>query len=137
MGGDVETIKNRLDIAEVLSGHVKLEKAGVSFKARCPFHNEKTPSFHVSPLRQSYYCFGCGAKGDIFTLVQELEGLNFREALKHLAERAGVELTNRRDDGGAKRSEKEKILEVLKAATEFFESNLAAHESAKEYILSR
>src|SRR3989338_7114295 len=98
MRGDVDTIKERLDIAEVISGYIKLEKAGVSFKARCPFHNEKTPSFFVSPLRQSYYCFGCGVKGDIFTFVEEMEGLDFCEALKLLAEQAGVELEYQRSE---------------------------------------
>src|SRR3990167_1919014 len=118
MGGDVETIKNRLDIAEIAKDYVKLEKAGVSFKARCPFHNEKTPSFHVSPLRQSYYCFGCGAKGDIFTFMEEVEGLDFRGALKLLAERAGVELEYQ--GGGESKTEKEKVLNVLEQATLFF-----------------
>ena len=137
MRGDVETIKDRLDIAEVVGGYVKLEKAGQSFKARCPFHNEKTPSFFVSPSRQSYYCFGCGAKGDIFTFVEEVEGLEFREALKLLAEKAGVELSRRPEDSSAKRSEKEKILEALEEASQFFEKELGRHPEAKSYILSR
>lgn len=136
MGGDAERVKERLDIAEVVSGYVKLDKAGASFKGRCPFHNEKTPSFFVSPLRQSYYCFGCGAKGDIFTLVQELDGLSFREALKSLAERAGVELTNRPVDMRA-RSEKETLLQALEVATQFFENELAKSEPAKSYVASR
>src|SRR3989338_3753775 len=114
MRGDVSTIKERLDITEVVSGYVKLDKAGQSFKGRCPFHNEKTPSFFVSPLRQSYYCFGCGAKGDIFTFVEEMEGLSFREALKVLAERAGVEIEYRPEAAG-ERSEKDKIREALEA----------------------
>lgn len=136
MGGDVERIKERLDIAEVVSGYVKLDRAGQSFKGRCPFHNEKTPSFFVSPVRQSYYCFGCGAKGDIFTFVQEVEGLSFREALKSLAERAGVELQNRPQDIKA-RGEKETLLQALEVATEFFEKELEKNEEAKKYIASR
>ncbi len=137
MRGDVETIKDRLDIAEIVGGYVKLEKAGVSFKARCPFHNEKTPSFFVSPARQSYYCFGCGAKGDIFTFVQEVEGLGFREALQSLAERAGIELSNRPEDRGADRTEKDKVLEVLEEAKKFFEKELAENKEARDYIASR
>lgn len=136
MGGDVERVKERLDIAEVVGGYVKLDKAGQSFKGKCPFHNEKTPSFFVSPVRQSYYCFGCGAKGDIFTFVQELDGLSFREALKTLAERAGIELESR--PGAIKaRGEKDELLQALETATLFFENELSKNDAARKYILSR
>src|SRR3989344_5348515 len=128
MRGDVDTIKERLDITEVVSGYVKLEKAGQGFKARCPFHNEKTPSFFISPVRQSFYCFGCGAKGDIFTLVQELEGLSFKETLKMLAEKAGIEIEYKPEAAGA-RSEKDRIREALEVATQFFENQLLASDS--------
>ena len=134
MRGDVDTIKERLDIAEVISGYIKLEKGGVSFKARCPFHNEKTPSFFVSPMRQSYYCFGCGVKGDIFTFVEQMEGLDFREALKLLAEKAGVELEYQRSES---KTEKDKVFNVLEEATSFFEKKLEDNKSALEYIVSR
>lgn len=136
MGGDIETIKQRLDIAEVVGGYVKLEKSGVSYKGRCPFHNEKTPSFFVSPARQSFYCFGCGEKGDIFTFVQEMEGLSFREALKSLAERAGVELKGRAESEQA-RSEKERLHEALESALKFFEEKLVENAPAREYLLQR
>lgn len=136
MGGDAERVKERLDIAEIVGGYVKLDKAGQSFKGKCPFHNEKTPSFFVSPLRQSYYCFGCGAKGDIFTFVQELEGLSFRQALKSLAERAGVELSDRPEAIKA-RGEKDELLQALEAATLFFENQLGQNDTARKYILSR
>src|SRR5271155_3821242 len=86
----VEKIKERLSIVDVISFYVKLDKAGSSFRAKCPFHNEKTPSFFVSPDRGSYYCFGCGVKGDIFSFVEEFERVDFLGALKILAERAGV-----------------------------------------------
>src|SRR2546426_939325 len=89
----VEDIKARLPIEDIISSYVKLEKAGKSFNAKCPFHNEKTASFFVSPDRGGYYCFGCGAKGDIFTFIEQFEGLDFKGALKVLAERAGVQLT--------------------------------------------
>lgn len=137
MGGDVETIKERLDIAEIVGEHVKLAKAGQSYKGRCPFHNEKTPSFFVSPARQSYYCFGCGAKGDIFTFVEETEGLDFKEALKVLAERAGVELKRYTPQSSVERSEKEKILEALEAAEDFFREELEKNPEAEKYIKSR
>lgn len=137
MGGDVETIKERLDIAEVVGSYIKLEKAGQSYKARCPFHNEKTPSFYVSPARGSYYCFGCGAKGDIFTFVEQTEGVDFREALKLLAERAGVELKKFSRESQEEKSEKDSILEALEEATQFFENELASSNAAREYLKSR
>jgi DNA primase len=90
MSSSVEQIKEKLGIAEVVGAYVKIEKAGSNYKARCPFHNEKTPSFFISPSRGSYYCFGCGAKGDIFSFVEQFEGLDFVGALKVLAQKAGV-----------------------------------------------
>lgn len=134
MRGDVETIKGRLDISEVISAYVKLEKAGASLKGRCPFHNEKTPSFFVSPARQSFYCFGCGAKGDIFTFISDMEGLDFLGALKFLADKAGVEIKYR---NSSSKDEKAKLFEVLEEATRFFEANLSAKKKALTYIKSR
>jgi len=136
MGGDVERIKQRLDVAEVIGGYVKLERAGASLKGRCPFHNEKTPSFFVSPQRQSYYCFGCGAKGDIFTFVEEMEGVSFREALKSLAAKAGIELTGTRESKQL-RSEKERLFEIMEEAATFFERKFAESDTAKKYLITR
>ncbi len=135
MRGNVDTIKERLDIAEIISGYVKLHKAGASFKACCPFHKEKTPSFFVSPVRQSFYCFGCGAKGDIFSFVEAMEGLDFRGALKLLAEKAGVELEY--SNQSESKTEKDKILSALEEATEFFEKKLAENKSAQQYLATR
>jgi len=135
MRGDVDTIKEKLDIVELISGYVKLEKAGTSFKARCPFHNEKSPSFFVSPQRQNFYCFGCGVKGDIFTFVEDVEGLDFRGALKLLADKAGVELGY--SEGGSSKAEKDKLLSVVEEATKFFEKELAGNETAHSYLASR
>lgn len=89
-----EQIKERLPIVEVLSSYVSLQESGGEYKGRCPFHAEKTASFYVSPDRGLYYCFGCGAKGDMFTFVQQFEGLDFKGALRVLAERAHVSLTH-------------------------------------------
>jgi DNA primase len=134
MSTPVEQIKERLNIVDLLGSYIKLEKAGKNLKARCPFHNEKSPSFFVSPERDSYYCFGCGKKGDIFTFVQEFEGLDFFGALKMLAEKTGVELT--RENIG-QRNEKEAIFNALEAATQFFESNLPKSSSAQKYLEKR
>jgi len=134
MSTPVEKIKERLSITDLLGTYIKLEKAGKNLKARCPFHNEKSPSFFVSPDRDSYYCFGCGAKGDIFTFVQEFEGLDFFGALKLLAERTGVELTR---ENIQVRNEKEAIFNALEAATQFFESNLPKSKSAQDYLQKR
>src|SRR3989344_6577893 len=92
MADTVQQIKDRLSIVDVVGSYVKLERAGSSLRARCPFHAEKTPSFHVSAERGTYHCFGCGVGGDIFSFVQAIEGLDFKGALKVLAEKAGVPL---------------------------------------------
>src|SRR3990172_5802385 len=130
----VEQIKDRLSIVDVISSYLKLEKAGANFKARCPFHNEKTPSFFVSPARGSYHCFGCNRGGDIFTFVEDIEGVTFAEALKSLAEKAGVILTT---SGGKENMENKKSYALLDTAAKFFELNLLKNEEIKNYLVSR
>ena len=134
MANEVEQIKERLSIAEVVSQYAKLEKAGANFKAKCPFHNEKTPSFFVSPARNSYYCFGCGAKGDIFSFVQAFEGLDFLGALTLLAARAGVALAPR--DPKAE-GEREKLFTVMEEAARFYERALTESAPARSYLAER
>jgi DNA primase len=136
MNSTVQQIKDRLNIVEVVGSYLKLEKAGSSFKARCPFHNEKTPSFFVSPARESYYCFGCGAKGDIFNFVEQFEGIDFVGALKALADRAGVQIVWRRETGEAK-SERERLYGALEAATQFFEAMLEKNPAVSKYLAGR
>ena len=132
MGTSVEQIKERLGIAEVLGSYLKLQKAGGNYKALCPFHSEKTPSFHISPSRNSYYCFGCGEKGDIFSFVQKFEGLDFKGALRLLGERAGIPVVFER---GESRGEREKLYALLETAALFFERNLT--EESASYLKGR
>ncbi len=129
----VEQIKERLPIDVVVGQYVKLEKSGKTFKAKCPFHNEKSASFFVSPDRGGYYCFGCNAKGDIFTFVEQFEGLDFRGALKILAEKAGVPLVfDKKADG-----ERDQLLQLMEDATAYFEAQLEKSAEAKAYVTSR
>lgn len=134
MSSSVDQIKSKLDIVSVVGTYVKLEKAGSNFKGRCPFHNEKTPSFFVSTDRDSYYCFGCHAKGDIFTFVQEFEGLDFVGALKVLAERAGVTLET---VSSQSKTEKDEMYQALELATFYFEKNLSTEKVPYDYLLHR
>ncbi|MFZ2038998.1 MAG: DNA primase [Minisyncoccia bacterium] len=134
MSSPVDKIKERLNILEVVGTYIKLDRAGMNWKGKCPFHNEKTPSFFVSPERSYYYCFGCGAKGDIFSFVQNFEGLDFRGALKVLADKAGVELTPERP---GVRDEKERLLAVMEAATNFFVGKLTQNSPAHDYLTKR
>ncbi len=132
MSDQVQQIKERLNIVDVISGYIRLTKAGVNHKALCPFHNEKTPSFMVSPSRQSWHCFGCSEGGDIFTFVEKIEGIEFLDALKILAEKAGVELEY--SDPKA-RSEKDCLYEICEASAQFFAQQL--NNSIINYLYKR
>lgn len=116
---DVEQIRERADLVEVISGHTQLKKAGRIFKGLCPFHQEKTPSFTVDPDRGLFHCFGCGAGGDVFTFVRDTESMSFVEAAERLAARYGVPLRFERDGGGP--GDGRKLLQhANQAAAEFF-----------------
>jgi DNA primase len=135
---DVEQIKERLPIADVISSYIKLDHAGANYKGRCPFHNEKTPSFMVSPARNSYYCFGCSAKGDIFTFVQEFEKVDFKESLKILADRAGIVLdTYRAPEDKSEEDEKDRLRKIMEVAASFFETELSKDEVSLKYLSDR
>ena len=88
----IEEVRMKNDIVDVISGYVRLQRKGSSYFGLCPFHNEKSPSFSVSPSKQMYYCFGCGAGGNVFNFIMEYENFTFIEAVKYLADRAGVKL---------------------------------------------
>ncbi len=132
----IEEIKNASDIVEVLSEYLELKKSGSNFKAKCPFHGEKTASFMVSPEKQIFRCFGCGAGGNVFTFIQKQENLNFVEAVRLLARRSGIQIEEQQYTGG-KFDEKEKIIAINKAALEYFRENLKKNTAAMDYIIKR
>ena len=127
----VEEIKSKISITDVVSQYVRLEKSGSQYKARCPFHNEKSPSFYVSPNRNTYHCFGCGVGGDIFKFVESIEHIEFKEALKILAERAGVALNYQKREGDTA------MLGLLADASLFFQINFKESVEAKKYMHER
>jgi DNA primase len=134
----VDEVKQRLDIVDVVGQYVQLQKAGRNYKALCPFHSERTPSFFVSPERQSWHCFGaCGTGGDILAFVMKRENLEFGEALRLLAERAGVTLAERRPEEEAERN---RLREANEAAASFYHRALLSTEAgqtAKRYLEER
>ncbi len=121
MSLQTEEIKHRLNIVDLIQTYVRLEKAGINFRGRCPFHQEKTPSFFVSPSRQTWHCFGCQKGGDHFTFVQEMEGMEFPEALKLLADRAGVKIVH---EDPKVVSERSRLYAICEEAAKFFEEHL-------------
>ena len=136
MEDNVSKIKDRLDVVDVISGYLKLQKAGQNYKARCPFHNEKTPSFVISPERQVWHCFGCSKGGDIFTFIQDIEGVEFIEVLRILADKAGVKIES---FNPAVKDDKARLYEVCETATKFFEKQFNSNTGklALEYLKNR
>ena len=137
MSTTTEQIKERLNIAEFIRQYVELKPAGANFKGLCPFHQEKTPSFMVSPPKQMFKCFGCGKAGDIFTFLQEYEGVAFPEALKILADKAGVGLPR---FNARQQNRKSKLYDILKLAADFYHLTLLQSKSAqiaRDYIKNR
>lgn len=135
---DTQAIKDRLDIVQIIGEYVQLKKAGINWKANCPFHNEKSPSFMVQPEKQFWHCFGCGKGGDVFSFVQEMEGLDFSEALKILAQRAGVKLDTYASE--VNKSQKNRIIEINNKAAHFFHHfllEIAASVGARDYLKRR
>lgn len=138
----ISQIRDRCDIVAVVGRHVQLRKGGRNFKGLCPFHNEKTPSFSVSPDRGFFYCFGCQKKGDVFTFVMEYEGKSFLEAAEQLAAEAGVTIPAREESDAARRarSRRQQLLEVNDAAAEFFRRCLRDErlgQAARAYLAER
>lgn len=134
----VQEIKDRLNIIDVIGEKVSLQKSGKNYRGLCPFHSEKTPSFFVSDELQAYKCFGCGKQGDVFTFLQEYDRLTFREALEVLAKRAGIELEETTHDPQEKM--RQRILEALELAAKFYRYLLTEHEAGqagRDYLEKR
>src|SRR3989338_997099 len=135
---DTQTIKDRIDIVQFIGEYVPLKKAGANWKARCPFHNEKSPSFMAHQDKQFWHCFGCGKGGDIFSFVQEMEGLTFPEALRLLAKRAGVAVDTFASE--INQSQRNRLLEINAAAAYFFHQfllDMDAAKAARDYLERR
>jgi len=138
MNDQVELVKSKIDIVEIIGERVILKKAGRHFKGLCPFHSEKSPSFIVSAERQSFKCFGCQEGGDVLTFMQKYDGYSFLEALEVLAKRVGVTLESYRPT--SQDSYKKKLLEIMSLATEYYHYLLTKHQSgeeARQYLKAR
>lgn len=131
----VEEVRARNDIVDVVSGYVRMQKKGANYFGLCPFHNEKSPSFSVSPAKQMYYCFGCGAGGNVLTFVMEYENYTFPEALKFLADRAGVKLPEMElsQEARQKESRRAQLLEVNREAAKYFYFQLRSPQGKLGY----
>ncbi|WP_312497262.1 CHC2 zinc finger domain-containing protein, partial [Anaerosporobacter sp.] len=137
----VEEIRQRNDIVDVVSEHVKLKRTGNNHMGLCPFHNEKSPSFSVSGQKQMYHCFGCGVGGNVFTFVMEYENYSFVEALKYLAERVNIALPEQEYSEEAKKKKdlKGQLLEINRQAAKYFFYQLKSERGtiAYEYLTNR
>lgn len=118
----IEEVRSRNDVVDVISGYVRLQKRGSTYFGLCPFHNEKTPSFSVSPGKQMYYCFGCGAGGNVFTFMMQYENFTFQEAMQSLADRAGIELPKQEMSAAQREAadRRSRLLEINKVAAKYF-----------------
>jgi len=132
----VEDIKAKLDIVEVIREYVNVKAVGANFQALCPFHNEKTPSFVISPEKQIWHCFGCGRGGDVLSFVMEKEGLGFMETLRLLAPKAGVVLKYENPESY---SERNRLLDILELAGKYYNHLLTTPTgaAAREYLIKR
>jgi len=131
-----EEIKSKLDIVEVIREYIPVRAVGANFQALCPFHNEKTPSFNISPDKQIWHCFGCGRGGDVFSFVQEKEGMSFPEVLRYLAPKAGVILKHENPEHHAKRN---RLLDIMELAGKYYNHvlNQPAGQKARDYLTGR
>lgn len=137
----IEEVRSSNNIVDIIGGYVRLQKKGSSYFGLCPFHNEKSPSFSVSPNKQMYYCFGCGAGGNVFTFIMEYENQTFPEAVKILADRAGIALPEAEltEEQKRERNKRQLLLEINKTAANYFYYQLNGDQGqqAREYLENR
>lgn len=132
MPSDIDELRRELDIVDVISDYIHLERAGNNYKANCPFHPDRTPSFYVSPSRQIFKCFGCGVGGDAIKFVSLYENVSYLQAAKELAKRYGIKLSVKEDS-----SEKKRAHSVLEAVADFYHSKLKENREALDYLKGR
>ena len=135
--GFLQELRDNNEIVSVIENYVELKRSGSTYSCRCPFHSERTPSFHVYPNTQSYYCFGCGAGGDVITFIRTIENLDYIEAVRFLAQRSGMAMPEDRDDDSAKK--RKRLYEMNREAGKFFHKQLFSPEGADgwNYITGR
>ncbi len=131
MAGTIEEIKAKADIVSIISERLSVKKAGKHFKALCPFHGEKTPSFMISPELQIYKCFGCGESGDVISFLEKYEGMDFNEAITYLSEKTGIKLDN---TSFQPKKDKERIIEINELATKYYQYLLLKHKLGKDAL---
>jgi len=132
MSSDIDELRRELDIVDVVSEYIRLERAGNNYKANCPFHSDKTPSFYVSPSRQIFKCFGCGVGGDAIKFVSLYENVSYAEAAKQLARRYGIRLSIKEES-----SERKRLYSITERVAEFYHAKLKENRKALEYLRNR
>jgi len=133
----IQELLNRVDVVEVVDRKVQLKKAGANFVACCPFHKEKTPSFSVSPSKQFYHCFGCGAHGSAISFLIEYDGMTFVEAVNELANTAGLKVPNEQNVGTKEVKNNQKLEQVMQSTNIFFQKQLRQSNKAIAYLKER
>ena len=133
----IDDVSRSTDIVQVIASYIPVKKAGANFKAACPFHQEKTPSFMISPQKQIYHCFGCGAGGNVFSFLMRYENMTFPEALRYCAQKAGIQVPEKRTVSKEKVSKARIIADIYQAAAAYYRTAYVSHvqgKTARDYL---